>query len=123
MQNNALIDKLGYADLLLDVSELRNSYPAFADIEDLGVDKVYFSGNKPAVFFLNVDSFDRDTLLRIEKIQNNAWNYRRVIFLFVQSTTEIRVYNCYKKPVFTRKDDSEDHLSKQIESLELGCCT
>lgn len=39
MQNNALIDKLGYADLLLDVSELRNSYPAFADIEDLGVGK------------------------------------------------------------------------------------
>ena len=123
MQYNALIDKLGYADLLLDVSELRNSYPAFADIEALGVDKVYFSGNKPAVFFLNVDSFDRDTLLRIEKIQNNAWNYRRVIFLFVQSTTGIRVYNCYKKPVFTRKDDSEDHLSKQIESLELGRCT
>lgn len=123
MQKDQLIESLGFTAFLTDVSELRNSHLEFMDIEKLGVDKVYFSDNKPAALFVDVDSFDPDTLLRINRIQNNAWNYRKVLFLFVQSPTEIRVYNCYEKPVFLRKDECDSKVEQEIKKLELIQCS
>lgn len=64
----------------------------------LGVDKVYFSGDYPAIVFKEITHFDDASLKMVAKIQHLTWNYRKVMFLFVVSTTEIRIYNCSKKP-------------------------
>lgn len=124
MQNsNALIEKLGYVGFLTKISDLCTSHPEFEDISKLEVDNVYFSGDKPAALFVDVNSFDTSTLQRINRIHNNAWNYRKVLFLFVQSPTEIRVYNCYEKPVFLRKNECNSDAEKKIKTLELIRCS
>lgn len=64
----------------------------------LGVDKVHFSANYPTVFFKEVIQFDSETLQEISDTHQNLWNYKKVMFLYVASLTEIRIYNCNSKP-------------------------
>ena len=107
MQNDNIYNQLGYtSEFLTANSEIANLYPDYGDLVKLEVDKFYFSGNHPAVLFVNIKSFSsNDELRRIAAIQHKAWNYRKVILLFALSETEIRIYNCYEKPTYIKEND------------------
>ena len=72
-------------------------------VKQFGIDEVYFlSDNEnsyPALFLKQVIDFGAKTLKDITEIQRKAWNYKKVVFLYVYSDTEIRIYNCLEKPV------------------------
>lgn len=91
--------------------------------KDFGVDLVYFNtdenGNSfPAVFLKNVTSFnDIETLKNIVETQRKIWNYKKVLFLYVYSESEIRIYNCFEKPLFVTKDDFD--FKKELQEIEI----
>lgn len=87
------------------------------EISFLGVDKVYFSGDYPAILFKEVNHFDDGTLKDIARIQHLCWNYRKVIFLFILSKTEIRIYNCSKRPF--NYENTSLKLSDELQKLEI----
>ena len=107
MQDKNIYSRLGYAEFLIDNSEIVNLYPDYSDLTKIEADKFYFSGDHPAVLFVDVKSFNNnDELRRIATIQHKAWNYRKVILLFALSDTEIRIYNCYEKPAYIEENDN-----------------
>ena len=83
-----LLMQLGYDGMLTDITEVGKHYPEYADLVKTGAEKVYFSAGKPAVLFISVPSFDSSALEKIAKVQHNAWNYQRVMLLYVTSDTE-----------------------------------
>jgi hypothetical protein len=99
MSMNFFYTELGF-DRLTERSQITHFHPEYQELEKTGVDKVYFSGNFPAVLFKEVILFDEQTLINIAEIQRKMWNYRKVMFLYALSDTEIRIYNCYEKPVY-----------------------
>lgn len=119
MQNDNLYEKLGYTtDFLINKSELIDSYPDYSDLAKIGADKVYFSGNQPAVLFVDVKSFNNNhELKRIADIQHKAWNYRKILLLFALSETEIRIYNCFEKPVYINVNDDVNPKLSPAELL------
>lgn len=112
---NELIRELGFEDSLVDVNDVAALYPNYADICKVGADRVYFSAGKPSAFFLEVFSFDNVGLKRIAQVQHNAWNYQRVMLLFVTSDVEIRIYNCYGIPV-----NVESELEERLDMLQIA---
>ena len=118
MQNDNIYNQLGYtSEFLTANSEIANLHPDYADLVKLEADKFYFSGNHPAVLFVNIKSFSsNDELRRIAAIQHKAWNYRKVILLFAVSETEIRIYNCYEKPTYI---NGEDDINLKLNTAEL----
>ncbi|MBS1635164.1 MAG: N-6 DNA methylase [Bacteroidetes bacterium] len=96
----------------------------FDHVRGFGVDSVYFNtdehGNSfPAVFLKKVTSFDKKTLEEIADTHKKIWNYKKVLFLYVYSETEIRIYNCSEKPLIKTKEgfDYEKELGKiEIET-------
>ncbi len=119
MATYSLIDRLGYSDCWVEASNAGDYSPEYADIGNLEVDKVYFSGKYPAVFFLKVDDFNSRALQKIAKIQEKVWNYRRVLLLFTYTATEIRIYNCFEKPAFFNQTNIEEKLYS-IELLKVS---
>ena len=91
-------------------------------VKDLNVDSVYLNTDEngssfPAIFLKKVSTFDSRALIEIAKTQKNIWNYKKVLFLYVFSDTEIRIYNCAGKPILkTQQTDYE----KELEGLEIG---
>lgn len=116
MTKNTFIQQLGFDGFLVEAADIPSLYPDYADIRKTEADCVYFSAGKPEVLFLNVTSFDQDTLKHIAQVQHNAWNYQRVLLLYVASDTEIRIYNCYEKPINPNSNKDED---KQLDSIQL----
>ena len=118
MQNENIYSKLGYVNVLIDNSEIGNLYPDYSDLTKIDADKFYFSGDHPAVIFVDIKSFNNnDELRRIAAIQHKAWNYRKVILLFALSDTEIRIYNCYEKPSYISENDNINHKLSPAELL------
>ncbi|MDR2084472.1 MAG: SAM-dependent methyltransferase [Bacteroidales bacterium] len=107
MSTNFFYKKLGY-EHLAKCSEIPISNPEYQELGGIGADKVYFSGDFPAILFKEVKAFDIDALKQIAEIQHKAWNYRKIMFLFVVSDTEIRIYNCYEKPKYIEPDSDYD---------------
>lgn len=88
----------------------------------LGVDLVYFNtdenGNSfPAIFLKKVPSFEENNLEEISNIHQKVWNYKKVLFLYVYSDTEIRIYNCSEKPPI--KTNEHFDYEKELKKLEL----
>lgn len=75
------------------------------DEDGKGIDAVYFSGEYPSVYFKWVPSFTPEMVRSVVRIQRKVWNQGKVPFLYVESPSEIRIYNCYEKP---QKDDQPD---------------
>lgn len=75
-----------------------------------GIDAVYFSGEYPSVYFKSVKAFTPETVNEVVRIQRKVWNQGKVPFLYVESPTEVRVYNCYSTPQNEIQDDAEDSL-------------
>jgi len=88
---------------------------------ELGIQKIYFSGDFPSIYFKSVADFSLSTMGDIFQLHRKIWNQGKVAFLYVESPTEIRVYNCYEKPVSSKQEahDTEKILlytaSKQVE--------
>lgn len=86
------------------------------------IDSVYFNtdenGNSfPAVFLKRIISFDEKTLEEIAHTHHQVWNYKKVLFLYVYSETEIRIYNCSAKPLIKIKENLD--YDKELKSIEL----
>ncbi len=93
--------------------------------KDFGVDLVYFNSDEetnnsfPAVFLKKVTNFnDVETLKDIAETQRKIWNYKKVLFLYVYSETEIRIYNCSEKPLIVTKDDFD--YKKELQGTEIN---
>lgn len=90
---------------------------------EFGVDLVYFNTNEetntsfPAVFLKKVTTFDVETLKHISETQRKIWNYKKVLFLYVYSETEIRIYNCSEKPLIVTKENF--NYEKELQGVEI----
>lgn len=89
-------------------------------VKDFGIDEIYFSTDEgksyPAVFLKKVAQFDSATLKAIAKTHKKIWNYQKVLFLYVYTDTEIRIYNCTAKPFVENKDTD---YKRELELLEI----
>lgn len=115
MTYKEIYHKLDYNNLV-DVQNIDEN-EKYIDFTSIGVDKVYFSGEYPAIFFKEIINFDLLALKQIARIQHLAWNYRKIMFLVVVSTTEVRVYNCSCKP-FNYEHTNSD-LEQELSKIEL----
>lgn len=107
---------LQFTNLLALSSDTQNNN-ILEEFKHLDVDKIHFSGKYPTVFFKEVERFDSETLKKIAKTHHQLWNYKKVMFLYVTSLTEIRIYNCTNNP-FDYTLESVDIESK-VKELEL----
>jgi len=94
----------------------------FDQVREFGVDSIYFNtdenGNSfPAVFLKSVKTFDVKTLETIADTHKKIWNYKKVLFLYVYSETEIRIYNCSEKPLIKTKENFD--YQKELQSVEI----
>ncbi|MCI0471336.1 MAG: N-6 DNA methylase, partial [Candidatus Aminicenantes bacterium] len=96
-----------------DLSTLQRR--AIREVKDreFDIDGIYFSGDFPTIYFKSITDFDKNEIDKICSIHKKTWNQRRVPFLYVNSPIELRIYNCFKKPI-----NLEDK-SNTIESIEL----
>src|SRR5690554_1607420 len=92
--------------------------------KEFGIDLIYFNTDEdtnnsfPAVFLKKVTTFsDAETLKDIAETQRKVWNYKKVLFLYVYSETEIRIYNCSEKPLIVTKNDFD--YEKELQSIEI----
>lgn len=101
--NFSILEPLGFSRGAFDIdsegtSALKNHY--LQEAREFGIDKVYFSGEFPSVYFKKVENFEAKAQEKILDTHKKIWNQGKVPFLYVESAVEIRVYNCYAKPVF-----------------------
>ncbi|MCM4161588.1 endonuclease [Antarcticibacterium flavum] len=93
-----------------------------AQVSHFNIDAVYFntdesSNSFPAIFLKKVQNFDKETLLEIADIHKKVWNFKKVLFLYVYSDTQIRIYSCSVKPLVKPKEDLD--YEKKLESVEI----
>ena len=90
-------------------------------VKQFGIDEVYFLSDEensyPALFLKQVTNFDAETLKDITEIQRKAWNYKKVLFLYVYSDTEIRIYNCLEKPVIITTENLD--YTNELKAREI----
>lgn len=94
----------------------------FDQVREFGVDSIYFNtdekGNSfPAVFLKEVKTFDLPTLQTITDIHKKIWNYKKVLFLYVYSETEIRIYNCSETPLIKTQENFD--YAKELQNIEI----
>lgn len=93
------------------------------EVKDFDIDAVYFNTDEqtnnsfPAVFFKEVVIFDIKTLREIAEAQKKIWNYKKVLFLYVYSETEIRIYSCAAKPLIVTKNNFD--YEKELQKVEI----
>src|SRR5690606_11442352 len=92
--------------------------------KDFGIDLIYFNTDEktnnsfPAIFLKKVTNFnDEETLKDIAETQRKIWNYKKVLFLYVYSETEIRIYNCSEKPLIITEEDFD--YKKELQEIEI----
>ena len=90
--------------------------------QNFEVDSVYFNtdenGNSfPAVFLKKVKTFNVETLQTIADTHKKIWNYKKVLFLYAYSETEIRIYNCSERPVIKTKENFD--YDKELQNIEI----
>lgn len=117
--NNFIINQLDLIDFAKDCKDYDID---LFDNEQYGVVKVYGNEGQPALFLKEVDSFDFETLTQIAAVQKACWNFQKVLFLYVYNKTEIRIYNCSKKPFVLEENLTELKLKKELQDLELYFC-
>jgi hypothetical protein len=94
----------------------------FEHVLEFGVDSIYFNtdenGNSfPAIFLKKVKTFDAETLQAIADTHRKIWNFKKVLFLYVYSDTEIRIYNCSEKPLIKTQENFD--YQKELQSVEI----
>ncbi len=123
METN-LIKRLGF-DKAVGVSSnrkdlLESQIEILDQVKNFGIDEVYFctddQNSYPAIFIKKVIGFDANTLKGVAKIHRKIWNYKKILFLYVYSDIEIRIYNCVEKPFI--ETETTDY-SREFEKLEV----
>ena len=71
-----LIRQLGFEGALIDIDKVFDKFPDYTDVAKTEATKVYFSGGKPSVFFLEVPDFSDLSLAKIARVHHNIWNYQ-----------------------------------------------
>lgn len=117
--SNSIINQLDIVEFAKDCKEY--DIDVF-DNEKYGVVKVYGNENQPALFLKEVDTFDFKTLKQIAEIQKACWNFQKVLFLYVYTKTEVRIYNCSEKPFGYDDDIKEVAFKNKLEKLEIYSC-
>ena len=128
MTGQDIIDSIGLDRAILVNSEsnrlLESESIVLDEIKENGfeVDSVYFNtdenGNSfPSVFLKKVNFFDEKTFQAITEIHRKIWNYKKVLFLYVYSDVEIRIYNCSERPLIQTKVDFD--YEKELQSIEI----
>jgi type I restriction-modification system DNA methylase subunit len=121
-----VIVKLGFDKAISIHSEAQNISESQSivinQVKDYGIDEIYFSTDEknnsfPAVFLKKVRSFNDLSLRDIALIQKKIWNFKKVIFLYVYSETEIRIYNCAEKPLVLQSEDFD--YQNELKRLEI----
>jgi type I restriction-modification system DNA methylase subunit len=77
------------------------------------IDHIYFTGDHPYIYFKSLKKFDKE---RIASIHKKTWNQGRVPFLFINTPTEIRIYDCFAPPL-----NPEEH--DDLHEIELFDCS
>jgi type I restriction-modification system DNA methylase subunit len=116
---NSIIDNLDIIDFAKN-SEVFDI--CIFDKKKHGTVEVYCNDDQPALFLKEVNSFDKNTLKLIAEIHHDCWNFQKVLFLYVYSKTEIRIYNCSKKPFGYDKNDINFNFNKELQKLEIFSC-
>jgi type I restriction-modification system DNA methylase subunit len=102
-----------YGPLAADLTALQRHYIRAArrfGTEARGADQVYFSGEQPAVYFKSVPDFSPEVVAQVVELQRKIWNQGKVPLLYVDSPSEVRVYNCYEKPRSPHEENAEADL-------------
>ncbi|MDP3463735.1 MAG: N-6 DNA methylase [Bacteroidales bacterium] len=110
MENNYFLQELGFDPLVIKLpDEIANKI--------IGIAGVHYSGEHPAVIIKEVENFELPVLKDVAELQKQIWNNSTVIFLYVVSPVEIRIYNCNAKPVYSNDAEIEAILKeKQVET-------
>lgn len=114
-----IISQLDFYDFVRDCKEIDIDY---FDEKEFGIVKVYAQDDQPVIFLKEVESFDRKTLKQITDIQHICWNYQKVLFLYVYSPTEIRIYNCSARPFGYNKNNENFDFESKLKDLEIFRC-
>ncbi|WP_430406747.1 HsdM family class I SAM-dependent methyltransferase [Fluviicola sp.] len=106
----------------IDENTAESQSIVLASAQVFGVDNVYFntddnSNSFPAVFLKKVNVFDIETLETIADTQKKIWNYKKVLFLYVYSEVEIRIYDCSEKPLVKTQHDFD--YEKELKKIEI----
>ncbi len=126
MKKPNIIEQLGFdraTSIDLDSSNLSESQLLTIEkVQNFDIDSIYFctdnlNNSHPAVFLKKVTSFNTDTLKTISNTHKKIWNYKKVVFLYVYSDTEIRIYNCAEKPLIISSENF--NYEKELEKLEI----
>jgi hypothetical protein len=112
----SIMDYLGFSSSVF-VTDIDNTLPLVKrhyvrQAKELlfDIDKIHFLGEHPAVYFKMVPNFETVVLGELTKVHKSIWNQSKAPFLFVESPTEIRVYNGFEKPLHTK--DTQQQLSQ-----------
>ncbi|GHT80499.1 hypothetical protein FACS1894130_11780 [Spirochaetia bacterium] len=122
-----IIEQLGFYRLV-HVSDNQNlSDDELAVVEqakEFDIDSVYFCKDEkrsyPALFLKKVTEFDNNTLKTLAEIQRKIWNYKKILFLYVYTDTEIRIYNCVQKPLIKK---SNTDYGTELSNFEIMTAT
>jgi type I restriction-modification system DNA methylase subunit len=126
MKKPNIIEYLGLeraTSINLDSSNLSESQLLTIEkVQDFNIDSIYFctdnlNNSHPAVFLKKTTSFDNDILKVISNIHKKIWNYKKVVFLYVYSDVEIRIYNCAEKPLIISSKNFD--YQKELKNLEI----
>lgn len=115
MNNNFFVEKLNF-----NFANQPNDFEVYDFTNRIGIDAVHFSGKFPAVFFKKVNCFNNETIKEIVEIHRKIWNNSSVVFLYVVSSVEIRIYNCNDSPVFLNKEALNEE--KELQEREIITC-
>ena len=116
---NFFFQKLDFNDFAKDCKQIDID---LFDTKKYGIVRVYENEGQPALFLKEVDSFDIQTLKLIAEIQHHCWNFQKVLFLYIYTKTEIRIYNCSEKPFSYSEDNKNIDFEKELQKLELFSC-
>jgi len=118
--NNSIINNL---DIVGYANDCKVSYADLFENGKYGVVQVYENDDHPVLFLKEVDSFESETLKQITEIHRICWNFQKVLFLYVFTKTEIRIYNCSEKPIsFNNTAIQDNELAKKLKNLEVYSC-
>jgi type I restriction-modification system DNA methylase subunit len=117
-----IIDRLGFYRIahVSDRNNLSDDELSIVEqVKEFGIDFIYFCSDEkhsyPALFLKKITEFDKTALGHIADIQKKIWNYKKILFLYVYTDTEIRIYNCTKKPIIKT---SEIDYTVALENIE-----
>lgn len=122
-----VLDYLGFSEKTIPAQGNPNEHSPskseiISQVDEFKIDEIYFNTDQnnnsfPALFLKKVLTFDAETYQEIAEIHRKAWNYKKVVFLYVYSSTEIKIYNCTERPILRNKRDLD--YEKELGNIEI----